>query len=104
MHSSTDGMIPVTRALMNILLDVLSIKVEAGRLERSRSTRDERFCEYCTLANFEDQAHFLLGFPIYNTILRLLQDHCKIQFILLKRPQRFHWSFVKLCTKCGRVV
>ena len=64
--------------LSKIRLGVLQLRIETGRYERPKKPADERICKQCSMAEVEDEAHFLLKCPrhslLRSTLLEKIYD------------------------------
>jgi hypothetical protein len=58
----------IRQSLCQLRISVHPLRIENARHHQNRLDRSERLCQNCSLEKIEDEQHFLLECPLYNTL------------------------------------
>ena len=79
-------------ALARFRISSHNLRIETGRYDQRKTKPEERFCIYCRSQAVEDEQHFLLQCPLYNSERRLLLETANAMiplFHLLPENEKF---------------
>ena len=84
----------IHQSLCKLIISAHSLRIEKARYDQYRLDRSERLCQYCSLEKIENEQHFLLECPLYNTLrhdfIEKVESHCS-NFSSLNNSSKFIW-------------